>query len=190
MADRFNGNIHIGGRITQEHFKLAEPLLEGDFEDGQGEFCNCVSEDFADLVQYCEEHKIALKLQWDGKYEYGAMCEYWISGNYKQYDTDSGYRIVIPIEYMDEKAKEAPKMTILDFIEGLDIPVFPEFSIGEPEPAVELLPADKPRYLTPAGVECTIIRENDVYALNDVWVYDRNGEWIKTVGYRHETVQR
>lgn len=30
----------------------------------------------------------------------------------------------------------------------------------------------------------------DVYALNDVWVYDRNGEWIKTVGYRHETVKR
>lgn len=166
MADRFAGNIHIGGRITREQYDslctLTEPLLEGDLTDeGQGEFCECVSEDFAELVQYCEENKIALLIQWDGKYEYGASCEYWIDSNYKQFDTDSSGRIVVLLSDLEEKAKEAPRMTIGDYVEGLDIPMLPEFSIGDPEPAAELLPPDKQRYLTPAGVECTIIREND-----------------------------
>lgn len=30
-------------------------------------------------------------------------------------------------------------------------------------------------------------RGDSEYALNDVWVYDLNGEWIRGIGYKHAT---
>lgn len=320
MADRFSGTVAFGGKLTREQVTKCSELLdlsvgyELSDNNGMADFNECTSEDFADVIRHCKEHKIALMIQWEGKAEYGSQCEYWIDGKYQQFDTNTSGSIVVTVEDLEV----SPYKLLCDFIESLGIPKFPEFSIGEPEeqPTIELLPADKPRYLTPAGVECTIIRQNDhsvtlliadaarnesyewttdranfekrykllrsvtlyfsdgkastntigedddiadhflgktiesgsdsialcvqfndtketlglqiksiengnyegikcvrvenvkvddeksfveimldclsgdVYALNDVWVYDRNGEWIKTVGYRHETVKR
>jgi hypothetical protein len=146
MADRFYGDIHIGGRVTREQFKvlcnLADPCLEMEGtieEDGTASFQECTSEDFADLVTYCEEHKIPLMLQWDGKYEYGPFCEYWINGTYKQFDTDSNGRIVVTVEALHE---QRAAMTINEFLASLELPEFPAFElvdavVGTPDATVD-----------------------------------------------------
>jgi hypothetical protein len=35
-----------------------------------------------------------------------------------------------------------------------------------------------------------ILYSDDEVALNDAWVYDLKGEWLNTIGYKHETVRR
>ena len=129
MADRFAGNIQLGGNVSREQFValtgLLDPLLDYDLEDGQGEFSESTSSDFVDLVQYCEEQKIPLLIQWDGKYEYGAQCEYWVDGKYHQFDTDTSGSIVVRVEDLDAKST----MSIPEFIASLEIPEFPDFVV-------------------------------------------------------------
>lgn len=36
--------------------------------------------------------------------------------------------------------------------------------------------------------ECIWLKVSDTeYSLDDVWVYDLNGEWIRSIGYKHAT---
>lgn len=137
MADRFYGTVALGGQITQEQYarclELLDPCLEMDGElddDGTASFHECVKEDFADLVQYCEEHKIAMMLQWDAKWEFGSYVEYWIDGKYQQFNTDSSGCIVVSVSDLKAQSNEFPEMTITHYVDAMDIPEFPELLIS------------------------------------------------------------
>lgn len=138
MADRFHGTVAIGGQITQEQYarclELLDPCLEfeGELEDdGSAAFSECTEEDFAELVQYCEEQKIALTLQWDAKWDFGSYVEYWIDSKHQQFDTDSSGRIVVSVSDLTAQSSEFPEMTIKHYIDAMDIPEFPELLITE-----------------------------------------------------------
>lgn len=137
MSDRFSGSINFGGQVTREQFdtlcELAEPCLELEGvldEDGQAYFHECANNAFLDLEKYCKQHNIPLMIHWDSKYEYDGYREYWMDGNYKQYAANS-YSIVIPLYQIQSIAAKAQHMTLLAFIDGLDIPELPNFSIAD-----------------------------------------------------------
>lgn len=134
MGNRFYGNITIGGQVTKEQLKaliaLVDTLLEMDGtleKNGQASFHECNSEDFADLIQYVEEQKIALQLYWDAGHECDAHCEVWLNGKYKQFNTDGEGNIVVRVSDLEEHEN----MFICDFIKSLDIPDFPAFELIE-----------------------------------------------------------
>jgi hypothetical protein len=134
MADRFNGTVSLGGPITQEQYERCLELIELEMEpclddNGSAPFQDCTKEDFAALVKYCEEQKIALMLEWDGDDIIVDFVEYWIDGKHQQFNTDSFGRIAISVSDLKAKAKEAPQMTIEKYVDAMDIPEFPELQI-------------------------------------------------------------
>jgi len=133
MADRFYGTVSIGGLVTEEQFeqfcKLMEPCIEDEvFEDGTAHFVECTQEDFTDLVAWCESNNIPLCITWSPRYEYGGITQYWINGEYKEFDSNADESIIIPLASLQDVPEQ---MTIKDFIEGLDIPDFPILEIAE-----------------------------------------------------------
>jgi hypothetical protein len=137
MANRFSGDVMLGGQLTQAQFDkcmdMIEPCLEeGLDEDGSGYFHDCTDEDFAEVANYCLEQKIAFCIQWEAKWEMNGYTEYWIDGKYKQFASDNYGNIVVSVNDLEAKAKETPQMTIKQYVDALDIPEFPEFLIVEP----------------------------------------------------------
>lgn len=129
MADRFNGTIQLGGRISREVFQrcveLCEHLLEGDFEEGAAYFCECTQDDFQELIQYCKDNGVSLSLLWEAKYEFDAQVDYWIDGNAHQYLGTNEGDIAVRLSDL-ENAKD---MTVREFIDSLRVPEFPELEI-------------------------------------------------------------
>lgn len=141
MANRFNGFIAFGGKLTREQITKCSSVLdlsigyELNEHEGKAEFNDCAGDDFNDIVKYCEEQKIAVMVQWYGTADQGAQCEYWVDGKYKQFETDASDRIVVTVADLEEH----PHQFVADFVDSLGIPKFPEFSIVEEEVASKLI---------------------------------------------------
>lgn len=129
MSDRFNGDVIIGGRMSEAVFSRAEdlllPLLEGDLDDGAGIFYECNGNDFNQVRTYCRDHGVALAIYWDAKYEYGPSVEFLIGGKSQSFDTDSNGRIIISVDELES----SKHLSIPEFIASLDIPEFPSLEI-------------------------------------------------------------
>jgi hypothetical protein len=132
MADRFSGEITLGGKIARERLERCKELLcgclESEMDDtGQGLFNECVSNDFEELVKYCLSNDIALCIQWYQKYEYGAQIQFWVDGKHKCFATNTEDEIVVALEELQSNSE----LTVADFISQLDIPEFPDLEIVE-----------------------------------------------------------
>lgn len=129
MADRFSGDVMIGGKISGTVFVSIKDMLdflEDDLDDdGTGVFCECTGSDFTDLRAYCKEKGVALAIYWDAKWEYGATVEFHIDGKEYNFDTDSNGRIVITVDELESNKH----LSIQQFIDSLEIPEFPELEV-------------------------------------------------------------
>ena len=130
MADRFSGTISIGGKLTAEQEKTLREHLVGLVEDDDLEisyFSECAYDGATELVEYCKSQNIPLAIQWDAKWEFGSFIEYWVDGNYKQYDCDVEGNIVVSVAYLQDRVDRS----VAAVIDGLEIPEFPALELEE-----------------------------------------------------------
>ena len=129
MADRFSGDVMIGGKISKSVFSRIEdlllPLLEGDLEDGCGIFTECAYGDFDGVRLYCVKHNIALAIYWDAKWEYNAVVEFHVGGRSCEFITNSNGQVVVSVDELESNKH----LSIPDFIASLEIPEFPELEV-------------------------------------------------------------
>lgn len=132
MADRFNGNLTVGGKVTQNTFyKFIDLIKDSDLEEtgteGSWFFNDCRSDDFEEVVAFCKANNISLCINWDAKYEYDGLVEYWLDGGYHQYKGSQEGNIVVPLYELEAAAKTG--QTIDEFIANMNIPEWPDLEI-------------------------------------------------------------
>lgn len=134
MADRFSGNIQIGGKISSELLRQLNELLDiitdHDLDiTGYGWFNERVDEDMKDLIAFCKDNGIALSIQWDAKYEYDSFIQYFVGDDEKTFLCTSAGQLVAEIGDMEK----TPNMTIADYIKSLGIPDMPPLEVTASE---------------------------------------------------------
>ncbi len=130
MADRFCGAIFLGGKVRANVLERIEEVCdpfgdEGMDLDGSCYFYDCTGRDFDELKQICKDNGIALMIQWDAKYEYDGIVEYYIDGKHSSYTATNSGDIVVRLCDLEEH----PCMFIRDYIKNMEIPNFPNFEV-------------------------------------------------------------
>lgn len=136
MADRFSGNVQIGGKISSELLEQVDKLLlkQGITEQeldmsGYAWFNECVSEDMQELIAFCKDNCIPLSIQWDAKYEYGGYVQFFIADQEKTFLCTNEGQIVVSVADMQEHQG----MTVKEYIDRLAIPSIPALEIIDSE---------------------------------------------------------
>lgn len=128
--------ITLGGPVTPEQLAkcnlLVEDCLEYDEvinEDGSASFRECTSENFKGLIEYCVAEGIALSIQWDAGHDCDAIAQYWLDGQMSEFTIDHNRDVVVLADELFAKSMVKPELTIVEYLEALGLPTFPEFSL-------------------------------------------------------------
>lgn len=129
MADRYCGTIRVGGEMSEEQFAHIENLIEqiGDESEGDGQayFRDCTAGDFAEIIDYCEKYRVPLRIEWEAKWDFNGMVEYFVDGRRPRFSADQNGAIMVHLYELQESNCK----TIAEFIEQLGVPDFPDLKI-------------------------------------------------------------